>query len=171
MPVGSTDIELRYSGGTTNTVADACLGGAMSTAAAGVVDTAVKNDLFDDVSAAQQAAGSVEYRGIYASLKAATTGTLTAARIFHSADSANAGDVVDMAIADEAVNVVMETIANEATAPVGPAFSHPATYAAGIAIANMVANDERGVWVRRSITAAAASGAITNSLTVEGTTV
>ncbi len=76
-----------------------------------------------------------------------------------------------MAIADEAMNVAMETIANESTAPVGPAFSHPATYAAGIAIGNMVANDERGVWVRRSITAAAASGSITNSLTVEGTTV
>lgn len=174
MPVASSDIELRYSGGATNTSAAACLGGAMSTDVAGVVDTAVKNDLFDDVAAAEAAAGDTEYRGIYVAVKAAATGTLADAKIYHSADSANAGDVLDMAIADEAINVAMETIANESTAPVGPAFSHPTTYAGGIALngaTGLAANDERGVWVRRTITAGAASGSITNTLKVEGTTV
>lgn len=174
MPVASSDIELRYSGGAANTTPAAALGGAMSTAVGGVVDTGVKNDLLDDVSAAEALAGDIEYRGIYVAVKAAATGTLADAKIYHSSDSASSSDILDLAIADEAINVSMEVIANESTAPVGPVFSHPASYAGGIAInstTGLAANDERGVWVRRSITAAAPSGSISNSLKVEGTTV
>jgi hypothetical protein len=170
----STDIELRYSGGAGNTTAGSALGGAMSTAGGGTVDTTVANDLFDDVSAAEAVTDDVEYRGIYVSVISAAVGTLTAAKIYISADSANADDIIDLAIADEALNATIETIANESTAPVGPTFSHPTTYAGGIAIGDMVANDERGVWVRRSIDGSpsqADPGAITNTLKVEGTTV
>lgn len=175
MTILSTDIELRYSGGTGNTSPGAALGGAMSTAGGGTVDTAVANDLFDDVSAAEAVTDDVEYRGIYVSIISGATGTLSTARIYISADSSNADDIIDLAIADEAKNVSMETIANESTAPVGPTFSHPTTYAGGIDIdAGLVANDERGVWVRRSIDGSptqADPGAITNTLKVEGTTV
>lgn len=166
-----TDIFLRYSGGSGNTAPGSSLGGAMSTAGGGTVDTGVANDLFDDVSSGEASAGDTEYRGIYAGVQSGATGTLADARIYHSSDSANSSDVIDMAIADEAVNVTMETIANESTAPVGPTFSHPTTYAGGIVLnstTGFVANDERGVWVRRTITAAAPSGAITNGIRVEG---
>lgn len=174
MAILSTDIELRYSGGAANTTAGSALGGAMSTAGGGTVDTGVANDLFDDVSAAEAVTDDVEYRGIYVSIISGATGTLSTARIFISADSSNADDIIDLAIADEAKNVSMETIANESTAPTGPTFSHPTTYAGGIAIDNLVADDERGVWVRRSIDGSpsqADPGAITNTLKVEGTTV
>lgn len=171
MPV-ATDVEYRYGGGAANTDPTASLGGAMSTAAGGVVDDGVKNDLWPDVSAADAAAGVTHYRGFYIAVKASATGTLTAARIYMSGDSANANDIHDLAIADEAENVQMETIANEDTAPVGPTFSHPTTYAGGIAIADLSASDERGVWARRTIGAGAASGSITdNEYMVEGTTV
>lgn len=174
MPVGSSDIELRYSGGSGNTAPGSALGGAMSTAGGGTVDTAVKNDLFDDVSASEASSGDTEYRGIYVSVVSGATGTLTDARIYHSADSGNSSDVIDIAIADEAVNVSMETIANESTAPTGPTFSHPTNYAGGIQLnggTGLAANDERGVWVRRTISASAPSGSISNTLKVEGTTV
>lgn len=171
MPVAAGDVEYRYSGGSGNTSAAASLGGAMSTAGGGTIDNAVKNDLFDDVSSGEAAAGDTEYRGFYVSVVSGATGTLTGAVIYISADSANGSDIVDLAIADEAENVAMETIANESTAPTGPTFSHPTTFGGGIAIADLSANDERGVWIRRTISASAPSGSITNTLTVEGTTV
>lgn len=174
MPAVASDIEFRYSGGAGNTSPGACLGGAISTAAGGVVDDAVKNDLFDDVSAAEAAAGDIEYRGIYVQLKAAATGSLADARIYHSADSANTGDIIDIALADEAITTTIETITDESTAPVGPSFTHPTSYAGGLALnstTGLAAGAYKGVWVRRSITAGAASGSITNTLKVEGTTV
>jgi hypothetical protein len=170
----NADLELRYSGGAGNTSPGAALGGAMSTAGGGVVDDNIKNDLFDDVSAGEAAAGDIEYRGIYCAVKTGATGSLDAPKAFISQDSANGSDIIDIALADEAINVAMETIADESTAPVGPSFSHPTTYAGGLALnggSAMVANDERGLWVRRSITAAAPSGSITNALKMEGTTV
>lgn len=172
MPIVASDIEVRYSGGAANTSAAAALGGAISTAGGGTVDTAVKNDLFDDVSAAESTAGDVEYRGIYVKNNHGSL-TLTDARIYMSADSSNVNDTVDLALADEAVSTTIETIADESTAPVGPTFSHPTTYAGGLALnssTGLAAGAYKGVWVRRTIGAGAASGSITNTLTVEGTT-
>lgn len=172
MAATSSDVEYRYSGGATNTSAAACLGGAMSTDASGVVGDDVKNDLFDDVSSSEASAGDTEYRGIYIALKAAAGGDLTDAAAYMSGQSANGGDLIDLAVADEAIGVTIETIANESTAPSGPTFSHPTTYAGGIVIGDLTPGDERGLWVKRTITAGATSGSITdNEITVEGTTV
>ena len=172
MPIVSTDIELRYSGGAANTDPNAALGGAISTAGGGVVDTGVDNDLFDDVSSAEASAGDTEYRGVYVKNNHATI-ALTDARIWHSVDDAHAGDVIDMALADEAVTTTIETIANESTAPVGPSFSHPTSFAGGLQLnsaTGLIAQAYKGVWLRRVISAAAGSGSVSNSIKVEGTT-
>lgn len=173
MPIVGTDIEYRYSGGATNTDPNACLGGAISTAAGGVVDNAVKNDLFDDVSSAEALAGDTEYRGIYIKNNHATL-TLEDARVFISADSASAGDIIDIALAGEAVNTTIETIVNENVAPIGEVFSHPTTYAAGLQLngaTGLAAQAYKGVWVRRTISAGAAAASINdNALRVEGQT-
>jgi hypothetical protein len=173
VPIIASDIEFRYSGGAANTDPNACLGGAISTAGAGVVDTGVKNDLFDDVSSAEAAAGDIEYRGIYVKNNHGSI-TYEDCRVYISTDSANASDVIDIALADEAVTTTIETIANEGTAPVGPTFTHPTTYAGGLALnstTGLAAAGYKGVWVRRTITAGAASGSITdNTLKVEGNT-
>lgn len=174
MPVLTTDIELRLSGGTANTSPAAALGGALSTAGGGAITTAVKNNVFDDVTAAESAAGDVEYRGLYAKNNNGSASTLADARIYHSADSSNAGDILDIALASEAINTAIATIANESTAPVGPTFSHPTTYAGGLQLnstTGLAAQDYKGFWVRRTISAGASSGSITNNLKVEGTTV
>jgi hypothetical protein len=172
MSIVAADIEWRYSGGAANTSAAACLGGAISTAGGGVIDTGVKNDLFDDVSSAEASAGDTEYRGIYIKNNHASI-TLEDARVYVSADSSSADDEIDIALADEAVTTTIETIANEGTAPVGPVFSHPTTYAGGLALngtTGLVAQAYKGVWVRRVVNAGAAAGSITATLKVEGQT-
>lgn len=127
----------------------------MSTLAGGTIDDNVANDLFDNVTAAEAAAGSIEYRGFYIKNAHATL-TLTDARIYISSDSTSATDELDIAIASEAIDVTMGTIANETTAPSGPTFSHPTTYSAGLAInstTGIAAGSKRGVWIRRTVTA------------------
>ncbi len=176
MPIVAADIVFRYSGGASNTAAGSSLGGIMSTVAGGVIDDNVANDLFDNVSSAESAAGDTEYRGFYIEN---THGTLAlqTARVYVSADTTSATEELDIAIADEDVNVAMETIANESTAPVGPVFSHPTTYAAGLNLntgtpaTGLTAGSERGVWIRRVVNAStAAVSANTGTIKAEGDT-
>lgn len=175
MPISSSDILMRFSGGASNTDPNACLGGAISTAATttGQVDSGVANDLFDDVSSAEALAGDTEYRGVYIKNNHGSL-TLSDARVYISANSANTSDIIDLALADEAVNTTIETIANEGTAPVGPTFSHPANFSGGLQLnstTGLTAGSYKGIWVKRTITAGAASGTINdNTITVEGTT-
>lgn len=170
MAIVSTDITFVYSGGAANTSANANLGGAISTVGAttGTLEDNVANDLFDDVSSAQQASGVVEYRGIYIKNGHATL-TLQDARIYVTSFAE-----LDVGIAVEAVNVTMATIANEATAPTSVTFAHPANYAAGTQInstTGLAPAATRGVWVRRTILSGAASGTrSTETLAVEGAT-
>lgn len=173
MSIVAADIAYRYSGGAGNTDPNACLGGAISTAGAGSIDDNVKNDLFDDVSSAQALAGSVEYRGFYIRNDTGGGLTLQDARIYVSSDTTSADDELDIAIAVEAVSVTMGTIANEGTAPVGPVFSHPTSYAAGLqlnAATGLAPAAFRGVWIRRTVNAGAASTSDTGTLKVEGQT-
>jgi hypothetical protein len=65
MAITASDIEYRLSGGAANTSPAAALGGAMSTAGGGVITSAALNNLWDDVSGAEAAAGDIEYRCIY----------------------------------------------------------------------------------------------------------
>jgi hypothetical protein len=168
MAIVATDIQFLYSGGSGNASANACLGGAISTAGGNSVDDNVANDLFDDVSSAEQAAGRVEYRGIYIKNNHGTL-TLQDARAYVTTFAE-----LDIGIAVEAVNVTMATIANETTAPTSVTFAHPATYSAGTQInssTGLAPAATRGLWVRRTITAGAASGVrSTETLNVEGAT-
>lgn len=171
MAVAASDIQHRYSGGSGNTSAAACLGGAMSTAGGGVIDDAVANDLWDDVAAADALAGDTEYRGIYIKNNHASD-PLTAPAIYISAQPAVSE--IDIALADEAVTTTIETIANENTAPSGPTFSRPSTYGAGLALnggSALAAQAYKGIWVKRTVNAASASGSQTYTYKVEGTTV
>lgn len=169
MPIVASDVEFRYSGGSTNTSAAASLGGAMSTQAGGTIDDNVANDLFDNVAANEASAGDTEYRGIYVKNNHGSL-TLQDARVYFT----SAADDLDVALADEAVNSTIETIADEGTAPVGPVFSHPTTYAAGLQLnsaTGLTAGSNKGLWVRRTIPAAA--GAETNhteTIRIEGLT-
>lgn len=159
----AADLELHLSGGAANTSPAAALGGARSTAAGGVVpEGATANSLFDDVSGAEEQAGDIEYRGVYVR----NVGTVDAqnVKVWLSANTADAQTQIALALADEGVNVTMETIANENTAPVGPSFSEPATEGAGLSMGTIPAGQHYGLWLRRTVDAGA--GASSDSFTI-----
>lgn len=167
MPIAAADIQFRYSGGASG-VAATSLGGAISNN--GITDASA-NNLFDDVSGAESAAGDVEYKGIYIRNNDGSR-TLVDARIYISALTSSADTELDIALADEAVSTTIETIADESTAPVGPTFSRPTTYAGGLQLNGSTglgpSGVYKGVWVRRTVTAGAAAAADSGTIKVEG---
>jgi hypothetical protein len=156
MAITDSDLEYRLSGGATNTDPAAALGGAMSTVAGGIITTNVLNNLFDDVSGDESAAGDIEYRGIYVKNKHGSL-TWTTVKAWISSLTASTDDEIAIALADEGVNAAMETIVNESTAPVGPSFSSPTTKGTGLSLGDIPAGQYYGLWVRRTVTAAAAA--------------
>lgn len=169
MPIVSTDIEYRLSGGASNTSPAAALGGAMSTVGGGVITSGSANNLWDDVTGDESAAGDTEYRGFYVKNN---HGTLTWQNVVIWIDSltSSSDTEFDIALADEAVNSAMETIANESTAPSGPSFSRPTTKAAGLSIGNIPAGQYKGIWIKRTVTAGAAAANDSGSVRCEGDT-
>lgn len=170
MAITSTDILFQLSGGSANSDPNAALGGAISSVA--ITDNAT-NNLFDSVSAAEATAGDIEYRGFYVKNNHGSI-TWGDARIYVSQASTSADDELDIGIAVEAVSTTMATIANESTAPTSVTFSRPSTYAAGLQLnssTGLAPAAYRGVWVRRTVNAAAAATTGDNAiLKAEGTT-
>lgn len=156
MAITATDLKLRLSGGASNTSAAAALGGAMSTVGGGIITTDQLNNLWDDVSGDESEAGDTEYRGIYVRNEHGSL-TWTNPVIWIESQTPSGDTVIEIALADEAASVAMETIANENTAPTGPSFSQPANKAAGLALTSLAPNAYRGVWVKRIVSASASA--------------
>ena len=154
MSIITGDFVPRLSGGAANAVGNASLGGAKSsTAASSTVD-----QLFDAVSAAQAAAGLIEYRCIYLH-NANAADTMTAAVVYISANTPLAGTTLDIGVGTSAVNGTEQTIANEATAPTSVTFSAPSTAGTGLALGDLPAGQHRAIWLRRTVTAGSGSSA------------
>lgn len=173
MPIASTDIVFRLSGGAANTSPAASLGGAMSTAAGGIITPGNNNNLWDDVTGAESAAGDIEYRCIYVRNEHATL-TLQGAVLWVDADPAN-GAIEGVALDSAAVgSTAASTAADENTAP-SPAVTFVEgtaidTKAEGLAIGNLGPNQFKAIWVRRKVNAGTSAIAETLSLRVEGDT-
>lgn len=157
---------MRLSGGASNADPNASLGGVLSSNG---VTTAVANNLWDDVSGAESSAGDTEYRGFYWRNGHATL-VLQSAVTWIDSLTSSADTEFDIGLAAEAVGVTMATIADESTAPAAVTFTRPTSKATGLSIGNMAAGDtgRKGVWVRRTVSAAAAAANDTGSLRVEG---
>lgn len=170
MSIIASEILHQLSGGGSNTDPNASLGGVISTTA--IVDNATGN-LFDSVSASEASSGDVEYRGFYAKNNNGTL-TLGDARAYISQATTSADDELDIGIAVEGVSTTMATIANESTAPTSVTFSRPTTYAGGLQLnstTGLAPAAYRGIWVRRTVNAAAAAATgVTAILKIEGTT-
>ena len=155
MAIAETDLVWRLSGGASNTDPAASLGGAMSTAAGGIITkTKTFNSIFDDISGAEAAAGDVEYRCIYIHNEHATL-ALTSAKVWIEANVANAKDMIDIGLDLAGKDGTADTIADESTAP-DPAvtFAHDCTaYASGLALGDLAAGEGYAIWIRRTITA------------------
>lgn len=167
MAILASDILFFNSGGAANANPNLSLGGVISTTQ---LVTNVTANLFDSVSGAEAAAGDVNYRGFYVKNAHATL-TLQLPFLWLTQLTNSADDEFDLAIAAEAVNVTMATIANEATAPATVVFTRPTTKAAGIAVTSIPAGQARGIWIKRTVGAAAAAITGDNGiLRVEGDT-
>ena len=146
MPIASTDLLLRLSGGSGNTDPDLALGGIMSTSTS-ISTTVSEENLFNNFTAAETTAGSTKYRGLYL-LNNHGSISLTASAVYIPTNTPSTTTAAAIALAGEGVNATMETIANETTAPVGETFSAPATFGAGLSTGTLTAGQRYGVWIR-----------------------
>lgn len=169
-PIAATDIVLRLSGGASNTDPDASLGGAMSTAPGGVITTAQLNNLFDDVSGDQAAAGDVNYRAFFIENDHASL-TLSNIKLWINTVSPSPDTAFAIALCEEGKNSAIEVEADEVTPPSGESFSSPTNKAAGLSLPDLDAGDYIGIWIRRTVSASASAVASDGpTLRVEGDT-
>lgn len=160
MAIVASDIVFRLSVVATNGDASAgtpatSLGDQVSTTA---ITTATLNNLWDDVSGAESAAGDVEYRGIFVLNNHATL-TLANA-IVEVTSNTSGGGICDLATDNIAVTAKalagspqMGTIANESTAPAAAsAFGN-----GPLALGDLGPGQVKGVWIRRTVTAGASA--------------
>lgn len=167
MPIASTDIHYRLSGGAANSDVNASLGGAKSSTQ---ITSASLHNLFDLVTAAESSPGDTEYRGIYVHNNHGTL-TLQSTVVWVQTETPSSGTQMDLALAGEGLNGTMETVADESTAPVGETFSHPTTKAGGLSMGNIPAGQHYGLWIRRVVSASTgAASADAGILRVEGDT-
>jgi hypothetical protein len=177
MAIVSSDIVLRYSvvtgsaGDSTAGTAAGSLGKYVST----TVVAAGANGLFDDISGAENAASTVDYRGI-AVLNNHATLTLQNAVVYLSAETAGGASIAiavdNIAIsAKGSASAQMAQIANETTAPTGvSAFSSPTTAGAGLSLGSIPAGQVKGIWVRRTAANSAALDSDGVTIAISGDT-
>lgn len=148
MPIVSSDIKYRLSGGASNADPLLSIGGAKSSFDA--------SNYFDDVTSAEAVAGDVEYRCIYVHNNHGTL-TMLGTKIWIQTQTPSADTDVAIGLGAAAVNATETAVANEGTAPAGVTFSQPSTFAGGLTIGDIPPGQHKAVWVRRTINAAAAA--------------
>jgi hypothetical protein len=133
------------------------------------------NDLFDDISGAENAASTVDYRCIFVH-NSNTANALQNAVVYLSAEVANGASI---AIATDNIatsakgsaSAQAAEIANETTAPTGvSAFSSPTTAGAGLSLGSIPADQVKAFWIRRTAANNAALSADGVTIAVTGDT-
>lgn len=162
MPIVSTDIKYRLSGGASNTDPAAALGGAKSSTDAAIT-------IFDDVSSAEATAGDIEYRCVYVHNNHGSL-TLQGAKVWIQTQTPSADTDVAIGLGSSAVNGTEQTVANEGTAPTSVTFSAPSSFAGGLTIGDIPTGQHKAVWVRRTVNAGAAAASDSFALRVQGDT-
>lgn len=166
MPVANTDIKLKHSiktGAAGNTLAqadpNASLGKYISTTE---VSGTPLNNMFDNITGAENAAGVPEYRCLFIHNDDPSNRTITAVGIYISAETAGGGTVA-IAVDNIAASPMGSSsaqaaeIATETSVPTGVgAFSSPATAGAALSLGALTSDQVRALWVRRTPTGTAA---------------
>ena len=160
MPIISSDIKIKLStksGAAGNSLAqadvNASLGKYISTTE---IVTATANNLFDNVTGAENAASAVEYRCIFVHNNHGAL-TLENAAIYISSQVAG-GTTLDIAIDNVAASAIGSSSAqafvatDSSTSPGGSAsaFSAPSTAGTALSLGNILPGFCRAVWVRRT---------------------
>ena len=164
MPITATDLLFKLSvktGAAGNSTAQAdpnqSLGKYISTTAL----TTALNGLFDNISGAENAASTVDYRCVFVHNAHATL-TYQNAVVYLSAEVAGGANIA-IATDNIAASLIGASaaqaaeIATETTAPSGvSAFSSPTTAGTGLSLGNIPALSCKAFWVRRTATNSAA---------------
>jgi len=142
---------IKLSGGSTNRSAPASLGGGISFYSP---RSAIRNEIFPDVTTAQRIAGITSYRCLYLDNEHSTL-TMASLTAWLEALAAGAGATFHIGVDPAGINGVAAAIANETTAPAGVSFSAPTSYGAGINLGSLAPGDYIALWLRRTIAAGA----------------
>lgn len=135
---------------------------------------ATTNGLFDDISGAENAASTVDYRCIFVH-NSNSANALQNAVVYLSAEVAN-GASIAVGADTTAASVLASgsaqavTIANETTAPAGVTFSSPTTSGTGVSLGSIPAGSVKAFWVRRTAANTAALSADGVTIAVTGDT-
>jgi hypothetical protein len=159
MPIISTDLKYRLSGGASNTDPSASIGGAMSS-------TDVGSNIFDNVGSAEAATGDIEYRCLYV-LNSHGTLTAQAAKVWIQANTPSEDTTIDIGLGAAGFNATETAVANENTAPAGVTFAAAANEAGALSLGDMTAGGRFAIWIRRTVTAGAAAANDTFTLRVK----
>lgn len=148
MPITSSDIEFRLSGGSSNSNPDASLGGAKSSVE--VVDDTL-NNLFDTVTGAEAATGDVEYRCIYVHNGNAEL-TMIGTKFSIQSNSSSPDTTLAIGLGSSAIDGTEQTVANENAAPSDVVFGTDE-----LTIGDLEAGEHKAVWIRRTVSENAAA--------------
>lgn len=132
------------------------------------------NDLFADITGAQNAASQVDYAGL-AILNNNAANALQNAVAYISAEVAGGastavGADTTAASAKGSASAQLLTIASNTTAPAGVSFSSPTTLGTGIALGSIPVANVKGLWIRRTAANTAALSADGATFAVGGDT-
>jgi len=149
MPIASSDLEYRLSGGAANSNPNASLGGAKSGTTAGL-------NVYDDVSSAEALVGRTEYRGVYVVNSHATL-TLYDAKAWLTSNTPSATTDVKIGLGTSVQGAQEQTVANETTKPTGVTFTAPSTKSTGISLGDIPPGGSRFIWFERTVGAETAA--------------
>ena len=166
------NIVLRLSTGstssTTNSTATSSLGGNMATNSEAAITTSntTINNLWDNVTKAENYAGTTEYRCVFIHNDTSTSGALFAnGRVYLSGSSLATFQLG----VESAKNIATVTIASETTAPSGITFSSPTSSAP----LDLMSTDNTldpgeyiALWIKRTVNNVTGSGQVTDTLTI-----
>jgi hypothetical protein len=157
MPIASTDVLLKLSttagaaGNANPGTVGQSLGKYVSTTQ---VSATALNDIFPDLTGAQNAASQVDYQCVFVHNNHAT---LTASNVSLFGTSDVAGGATWQVGADTtaassvgATPAQALTIANSTTAPAGVSFSAPTTDGAGVSLGALAPGQVKAFWIKRS---------------------
>lgn len=157
MAIASSDILLKLSttagsAGNSNTgTVGSSLGKYISTTQ---VSATALNNVFPDITGAQNAASQVDYQCVFIHNSHATL-TATSVSVYGSSDVAGGATWalgVDTTAASALANASAQalTIASSTTAPAGVSFSAPTTDGTGLSAGSIAAGQVKAIWIRRT---------------------
>jgi len=158
MSIAASDIHTRFAttaGAAGNTTAPGAAGTSLGKyiTNADLTDN-VLNNLFPDVTGAENAASNVDYQCVFL-YNAHATLTWLSVVVWLSAETAGGSSFaigVDTTAASAVGGAGAQalTIANKNTAPAGVTFSAPTTQGTGIAVGDIPAGQVKAIWIRRT---------------------